>query len=229
MNSVIAQCVPSPADTRVLDIGPVAGELFFSSCTDGLEATVNLWGLRFDGAHGFEPRLVAPSGYRELEDRLRALFADRVRRLIDGEEVKVWGKKHQLVWDEIRNVTWSLSRRTQLVLFSQLLDRKKGLIAEGDLISKRLGEFKSAMNCVLAHLEGKNGEEGSGGSSQKIEESGEEDVQIFSFGEGFDWNRVYSLVSRERRRLEDGLPIYAYRKEILRQIHCQQVCLQFCL
>ena len=223
MDSVITQCMPSPEDTRVSDIGPVAGELFFSSCTDGLEATVSLWGLRFDGAHGFEPRLVAPSGYRELEDRLRVLFADRVRRLIDGEEGKVWGKKHQLVSDEIRNVTGSLSRLTRLGLCHQLLDRKKGLIAERDLISKRLGEFRSAMNCVLAHLEGKNGEEGSGGSSQKIQESGEEDVQIFSFDKGFDWNRIYRLVSRERRRLEDGLPIYAYRKEILWQIHFQQV------
>lgn len=211
----MAQCVPSPDDTRLFDSGPVAGALFFSGWSDAVEATVNLWGSRFDGAHGFEPRALVSSGEREVENRLRALFADRVRRLIDGEEVQMCRENIQRVSADINKVSVSLRQRNRLILYSQLCDRKEGLIAERDSIEKRLGEFMSAMNCVLAHLEGKNDEE----------ESGEGDVQVFRFGQGFDWNRIYSLVSRERRRLEDGLPIYAYRKEILRGIHCQQVCL----
>lgn len=130
-------------------------------------------------------------------------------RLMEGEEVKKWRKKLQSTVDEIDDVSYLLSRRNKPGVCQQLCDRKKGLSAERDLIGKRLGEFKSAMNCIQAHLEGNKDEE--------------EGVQVLKFGASFDWNRIYCLISRERRRLEDGLPIYAYRRDILQQIHLQQI------
>jgi ATP-dependent RNA helicase DHX8/PRP22 len=52
-------------------------------------------------------------------------------------------------------------------------------------------------------------------------------VNVFRFGEKFDWEKIYNLIVRERCRFEEGLPIYAYRREILQQIHHQKVLLEF--
>ncbi|KAB1210190.1 hypothetical protein CJ030_MR6G024592 [Morella rubra] len=166
VESLIAQCKPSPENSKVLRSGPVAGGLFFSQWNDALEATVNLWDLRFDGAHCFEPRLIryvsVASDIDELQDRLQTLFSDRVRRLIDGEEVKRWRKKLQDTSKEIDKVTKELRRPNSFVLGDRLLNRKKGLISEKELLAKRLGEFESAMNCILAHLQGKEERRGGG-------------------------------------------------------------------
>jgi len=48
-------------------------------------------------------------------------------------------------------------------------------------------------------------------------------VNVIRFGERFDWEKICNFIVRERSRLEEGLPIYAYRKEILQQIYHQQV------
>ncbi|XP_059309430.1 ATP-dependent RNA helicase DEAH11, chloroplastic-like isoform X2 [Lycium ferocissimum] len=42
-------------------------------------------------------------------------------------------------------------------------------------------------------------------------------------GREFDWNKVHCLMMREYRRLDDCLPIFAFREQILRQIHYHQV------
>ncbi|KAG2711971.1 hypothetical protein I3760_04G103400 [Carya illinoinensis] len=218
VESLIERCKPSPQNFKVLKFGPVAGALYYSQWTEALGVLVHLWGLRFDGAHGFEPRIIlnvsVPSDSIELRERLQTLFIDRVRRLMDGEEVKRWRKKLQRTSEEIDKITAMLSKPNRLGLCDQLYNKKKGLITERDLIAKRLVEFKSAMNCILAHLEGRKNE---------VEEIGEDAIELFRLGEVIDWNRIFSLVSRECRRLEDGLPIYAYRKEILEQVHVQQI------
>ena len=79
-------------------------------------------------------------------------------------------------------------------------------------VERRLKEFESAMQCLLKYLEGGVDVEG---------------VTVFRFDGGFDWKRIHCLIKRECRRLEDGLPIYAYRSDILQEIHYQQVCLSF--
>ena len=68
------------------------------------------------------------------------------------------------------------------------------------------------MECLLHYLE-----------ENKWEETGEAVLPIFKLEGGFDWKRVYSLIKRERRRLQEGLPIYAFRQDILQAIHFQQV------
>ena len=86
------------------------------------------------------------------------------------------------------------------------------LVDEKNLVERRLKEFESAMQCLLKYLEGGVDVEG---------------VTVFRFDGGFDWKRIHCLIKRECRRLEDGLPIYAYRSDILQEIHYQQVCLSF--
>ncbi|KAG6722000.1 hypothetical protein I3842_03G140100 [Carya illinoinensis] len=218
IESVIAQCKPSPDNSRVFQSSSVAGALYFSQWTNVLEALVNLWVSRFDGAHGFEPMVVSnisvPSDRAELRDRLQTLFTDRVRGLMDGEEVNKWRKKLQCTSDDMRKVTAMLRRPNPFLRRDHLCNKQEGLIAERDLIARRLREFESAMYCILSHLEGKR---------NALEEISDEGVELFMFSEVIDWNQVYSLISRECRRLEDGLPIYAYRKEILQHIHVQQI------
>ncbi|KAF2283943.1 hypothetical protein GH714_017447 [Hevea brasiliensis] len=46
---------------------------------------------------------------------------------------------------------------------------------------------------------------------------------VFTLEGDFDWERIHRLVLREIRRLEDGLPIYSHRQEILRKICGKQV------
>ncbi|CAK8537397.1 unnamed protein product [Lathyrus sativus] len=92
------------------------------------------------------------------------------------------------------------------------VEKKKGLDDEKSLVEKRLKEFEFAMESILQHLEESN-----------IVESGEDFVPVLSFDGNFDWKKIHSLIVRELRRLEEGLPIYAYRQEILPQIHHQQI------
>lgn len=92
-------------------------------------------------------------------------------------------------------------------------ERLKRFVDEKNLVERRLKEFESAMQCLLKYLE-------DGGDDV-------EGVKVFRFDGGFDWKRIHCLIKRECRRLEDGLPIYAYRSDILQEIHYQQVCLSF--
>lgn len=218
VKALIDQCKPAPESSKVYPSGTgvLAGTLFFHQWAPAVEAVVSFWQSRLDGAHSLVPRLnhtvVVPEDLQVLEDRLRALFAERIRRLIDGEEVKRWNEKRDRVLGEIGKVSKLLGKPKNIKLLSELKDKKKRLTCEKDLVEKRVKEFKSAMNCILAYLEGKS-----------LEEFGEDDIQVLRLKGKFDWSRIHFLILRECRRLEEGLPIYAYRQEILEQIHSQQI------
>lgn len=115
---------------------------------------------------------------------------------------------------EISRLSSSLSKPLRLGVHNELVEKKKGLVDEKNLVERRLKEFESAMQCLLKYLEGGVDVEG---------------VTVFRFDGGFDWKRIHCLIKRECRRLEDGLPIYAYRRDILQEIHYQQVYLSFFL
>lgn len=117
--------------------------------------------------------------------------------------------------DEIAEVAELLKKRNRVVVYSELEERKKVMSAERDLIAKRVREFKAGVKCILGYLEGKK------------EGKEEEGFQVFVFDGRFDWERIHRIVLREIRRLEDGLPIYAYRQQILERIHGGQVWLVF--
>lgn len=131
---------------------------------------------------------------------------------MDGKEVKRWVEERDKLSKEIAHVAKSLRTPLPIGVLEQQRHKRNGLEVEKDLVERRIKEFQCAMRCILQYLE-------------EEEEEGEEDfVPIFRFdGSSLDWKHIQSLIIRERRRLEEGLPIYAYRRDILREIHHQQV------
>ncbi|KAA8546766.1 hypothetical protein F0562_003195 [Nyssa sinensis] len=219
VDGLIAKCKSKVDNFTVSHSAFVAASLLFLQWTDALEIMVYLWEIRLDGAHLFTPWLVpnvfVPSDIEELSDRLKTLFSEHVRRLIEGDLVQNWQKKLELVSAQIATVSGSLKKRNLLNVREELLKKRTGLISERDLIEKRIKEFKSAMRCILAHLEGK-----------LSEDCGDAGVEVLKFGRYFEWgecSRIHHLLMRECHRLDDGLPIYAFRREILGQIYSQQI------
>ncbi|XP_022943236.1 ATP-dependent RNA helicase DEAH12, chloroplastic-like [Cucurbita moschata] len=213
---LMAKCNSKPDNFIVPQGGPVVAFLFFKQWVSALEAMVRFWELRLDGLHDFtpilKPRINLPSDADELHDRLRNLFAERIQRLMDGEKVQDWQKKRDLVKVQIDRISHSLRKPLGIATQFELREKRKGLIVEKDSIMRNTEEFKSAMRYILDYVEGK-----------KLELPDSEDVGVFKFDETISWNRIHSLILRECRRLEDSLPMYSCRREILRQIYSQQV------
>lgn len=103
-----------------------------------------------------------------------------------------------------------LRKRNRLLNFIDRDKKIRGLKAERERMEKRVEEFRAAMFCILGHLDG-----------SRWEGFGEE---VLGFEEaGLDWERIHHMMIRECRRLEEGLPIYGHRREILQQIRFNQV------
>ncbi|KAH7860615.1 hypothetical protein Vadar_015579 [Vaccinium darrowii] len=189
--------------------GPLALSLQFRQWIDALEATVSLWEEKLNGDHSFTPYLM-PSrcDMDRLRVRLTTLFIEHVKQLIEGDLVQTWQKKLGLVVDEIGKVKTRLRDHNSIGVYEEMTRKKVGLESEKRVIEKRIGEFKSAMECVLSFLE---------------ERLSVEDFKVIRLSSHFDWVRIHCLIKRECRRLEDGLPIYAFREDILRDIYNQQV------
>ncbi|KAJ7969446.1 ATP-dependent RNA helicase [Quillaja saponaria] len=212
VESLIAKCKSKAESFAVFPKDKVAASLFFRQWAEALEAIVCLWEFRLNGIHDFTPELISnvlvPSDMDELRDRLRTVFRDHVKGLIEGKEVKKWVEKSDRVSQEITNVSRLLETHNKLGAFNELCEKKKVRDAEKELIEKRINEFRSAMNCILNFLD---------------EKPTEEAVRVFKLDGDFNWKRMFKLIMRERHRLDDGLPIYAYRQDILLQILYQQV------
>lgn len=216
VDELFATCKLMPEKVTVLSSGPIAATLFFRQWVDTLETMVYLWELRLEGKHLFTPKLIRniimPSDEDELRSRLQTTFGNHIRAILEGEEVKKWQNELQHLSDEIAKVQGLLRKPNKIAAHEKLTSEKKGLLCDRDLISKRLKEFKSSMSCILNYLEGKH--------SQQCYD---EEIEVFRFNGDFDWSRIYHLIRRECRRLKDGLPLYAFRREILHQIHTQQI------
>ncbi|GAB4848760.1 hypothetical protein Ancab_003487 [Ancistrocladus abbreviatus] len=215
VEALIKKCKSAPDEYRVFSSGAEAGRLFYAQWNCALEAVLHLWELRFDGDHNLSPSIIpnviVPSDIDELIDRLKTLFIARIQGLIEGEIVKRWEKKVADVSNEIAGVSASLRKPNQIGTLEELQRRKKGLLSEREVIMKRMEEFKSALKFIVDHLEGKQLPEGGDG------------VKMFLFKNELNWKKIYHFIMRECRRLDDGLPIYAFRREILHQISTQQV------
>ncbi|XP_010254674.1 PREDICTED: ATP-dependent RNA helicase DEAH11, chloroplastic-like [Nelumbo nucifera] len=216
VDALLAHCTVTPDRSEVFPTDLVAAKLYFLQWSDALEAMVFFWERRLDGAHLLDPVLISnvivASDKDEQRDRIKSLFVARVHSLMEGEAVRRCQNKLQVTLDNIAGLSKRLRKQQKLATFNMLDAERKGLLAERDLISKRIREFKSAMQCILAHLEGK-----------RSGECCDDGVEIFKFHGDFDWSRIHHLMIRELRRLEDGLPVYASRQEILREIHSHQV------
>lgn len=210
VEALISKCKYKPEGFDVLSFGSVAARLYFRRWIDALEATVYFWEIRLDGVHLLTPCLMpSPCDMNKLRDRLRALFTDRVLQLMEGDLVQKWQRKLGLVMKEIDGVVALLPKLNRINVCEELLMKKAGLDSEKSLIEKRIEEFKSSMTTILNHLEGTL--------------ASCDGVELFRFRRSFEWVRIHCLIRRECRRLEDGLPIYACRQEILTEIYNQQV------
>lgn len=114
---------------------------------------------------------------------------------------------------EIRKVSGLLRKPKKVKQLDELREKRKRLQDEMGLLESKLGEFRSAIRCILACL---------GDECDKGEEE-EGEVAVFDLGKEMEWSRLHCLMVRECRRLDDGLPIYAYRREILKCIGANQV------
>ncbi|KAF5960411.1 hypothetical protein HYC85_001620 [Camellia sinensis] len=210
VEALISKCQYKPEGFDVLSFGSVAARLYFRRWIDALETTVYFWEIRLDGVHLLTPCLMpSPCDMNKLRDRLRALFTDRVSQLMEGDLVQKWQRKLGLVMKEIDGVVALLRKSNRINVCQELLMKKAGLDSEKSLIEKRIEEFKSSMTTILNHLEGTL--------------ASCDGVELFRFRRPFEWVRIHCLIRRECRRLEDGLPIYACRQEILTEIYNQQV------
>ncbi|XVE83095.1 hypothetical protein DITRI_Ditri16bG0059800 [Diplodiscus trichospermus] len=221
LQNLISQLDPSPEYFHVHTAGIFSASLFFREWTHALSSILSLWRSRLDGSHHYTPNLISnivvPSDMVKLKQNLKTLFSNHIRGLMEGELVKKWQKKLEEKSDEIANVSGQKGqkgrRHYSLGRFYELNEKKKALMAERSMISKRLKEFKGGMRSLLGCLE--DGEIGN--------EEEEEGVEVFRVDGEFDWKRIHGLISRECRRLDDGLPIYAHRQEILTRIHGEQI------
>ncbi|KAL5982312.1 hypothetical protein ACLOJK_016383 [Asimina triloba] len=216
VTDLIATCPSTVHGFCAFGPGFVAGRLFFRQWLEALEAIVHFWEQRLRGIHHLTPyfrsKLCLPLHLCELSERLRPLFVAHARGLLDGEAVVRCKKKIDSLQDEIEEVSKFLGKARKLMKSFVEQDRKQALVAEQKLLKRRLEEFRSAMGCILCHLQ------------EPKHDNSEEGLELLRFEGGeLDWDRLHNLMARERRRLEEGLPIYAHRKEILHHIHGQQV------
>ncbi|XP_027178653.1 ATP-dependent RNA helicase DEAH11, chloroplastic-like isoform X1 [Coffea eugenioides] len=215
---LVSKLTCKPESYRVSNTGPVIGSLYYQQWVEALETMVQLWEIRLNNGHSLTPRLiqnvVVSSDKDELKDQLKTLFLSRLRALMEDESVNKWEKKLEMVLNERKEVNLNLKKRKQLREFHELKKKRDGLEKEGDLIAKRIEEFKRGIQCMVDYLEGKGVDE--------VEAVGVK-VGLFMFGREFDWGKLHCLMMRECRRLDEGLPLFAFRGEIFQQIHCQQI------
>ncbi|KNA05011.1 hypothetical protein SOVF_194360 [Spinacia oleracea] len=210
---LLKNCKFHPYDV-VFEPKPFAIVLYFTQWSCARDAFVKFWESLFSGDHNLVPNLIRNvivlSDRDEVNSRLKPLFSAKLRGLDSCEEVKSWEGKLLSLEKEIAVVLASLRKHNPLQLFDELKKKKEVLRGEKELILKRIQEFKAGVRCLLTHIEGGKGN-GEGFSPYRFD------------GDGVDWPRIYYLILRECRRLRDGLPIYAYRRELLRHISSQQI------
>ncbi|XP_060183939.1 ATP-dependent RNA helicase DEAH11, chloroplastic-like [Lycium barbarum] len=203
-----------PRNWFVFTKGFILGTLYYDQWSETLEVIVELWRMKVSGDCSFVPwvkrNVEVPSDEVELKFRVKNVFLEKLKGLLGkGDVLEKWEKKLELVNVEISELSKVLKGRNNLRVCSEVLKKREGLEKERDLIKKRVDEFKRGIECIIKELEEKDGYK--------------EDLRVIKIGREFDWERVYCLMTRECRRLDDGLPIFAYREQILRQIHYHQV------
>ncbi|KAM3360524.1 ATP-dependent RNA helicase DEAH11, chloroplastic [Capsicum galapagoense] len=215
LNNLIVNLPFSPDNSSVFEnensTSFVLGTLSYVEWNHALDVMVKLWELRLSGRHCYnvsvKAKNVVLSDKDELNERLKRVFLEKMRELVDGFVVEKWKRRLDFLVNEIGKIDFLLKKRNRLGVYSELLGRKKGVEKERDLIKLRISEFKNGIKGLMDYLEGNN----------------EELIKMFSLSEEIDWNKIHYFMMRECRRLDDGLPIYGFRQQILQQIQCQQV------
>ncbi|KAH0692638.1 hypothetical protein KY290_020762 [Solanum tuberosum] len=215
LDDLIEKLPFAPRSSFVFSKGFLSGSLMYDQWSETLEVIVKLWRMRLSGSHSFTPwvkrNVEVPSDEDELKARVKMVFLEELKGLlVEGELLQKWEKKLELLRDEICELSRLLKNRNNLRVCNEFLKKREGLEKESDLIRKRIEEFKRGIECIIQQLE----------ETSLKEEGGS---RVFKIGTVFDWSKIHCLMMRECRRLDDGLPIFAFRQQILRQIHYQQV------
>ncbi|XP_078435393.1 ATP-dependent RNA helicase DEAH11, chloroplastic-like [Wolffia australiana] len=205
----------SPVSPRRIDCRTshdLACKLFFSSRADALEAAIYFWGLYLEGAHDLRVRLDSnsPVNRGEEDSRIRCLFAEHARSLLSCESARLYDRKIDDLTGAIKKLSISKIKRAPLAEFEERMARRRSMEEEGDLLRMKQGEFRAGVFSILGLLGESIAEKGQGGG-------------VYEADGKLDWDQLHCLLVRERRRLEEGLPIYAYRRKILSLIACNQV------
>ncbi|KDP40932.1 hypothetical protein JCGZ_24931 [Jatropha curcas] len=209
IETLVAECNPKPCRFNTSSSGKPIASLFFQQQADALDAYVSFWERRLAGDHFFNPEVDFKVG-EDVRERLKRVFKFYAeKKVLEGETVKkLEGKVNELsvAIDEFSGL---LRKPKSLRTYVEIEARKQHLHDERDGIVNRIEEFKGAVKCILDYLDGK-----------EVEELA---VLGFKNWKGFNWNKIHFFLLRECRRLENGLPIYGFRREILQQMHLQQV------
>ncbi|XP_027335106.1 ATP-dependent RNA helicase DEAH12, chloroplastic-like [Abrus precatorius] len=209
VEALIDKCVSKPEYFSFYPGDSVAAALNYRRWEDARDAVVWFWESRLTEVHDFSPVVASNVVDRvDLEGRLRSVFAKHVKGLMEGKEMKRWVAERERLSKEIASVRSLLGTRLPIGVNLQMMMKKKGLVTEKNLVERRIKEFECAMECVLKYLE---------------EDEVVDVLSVFSFNGSFDWKRIHCMITRECQRLDDGLPIYAYRRDIIREIHRQQI------
>lgn len=218
--NLVASLPSKPDDFCINSTGSVVCELFFYHWCGTLDAVAHLWSLRLADAHRLLPVLESslslPSDKFDVEARLKSVFAAHARKLLESDAVLKCEKKILDLKADIAKLVSRLKRRNTVRIYNELRMEQKDLEEELAQMKCRVEEFRAAVECVLVYL---------GESENALVEREEMDglVGLFKFGKEFDWRRIHCVLERECRRLQDGLPIYAWRTAILRTIKLNQV------
>ncbi|CAL0320377.1 unnamed protein product [Lupinus luteus] len=215
--AVISECNSKPENTSFSGGDRVTAVLGFRQWCDALDAVGWFWQSRLKELHDLTPELTSSvltrSHMHELERRLKNLFSYHVKCLMEGKEVKRLSVEIERLSKEIESVSKMLSKPLPIPVYNQRKEKKKGFETEKKLIEKRVREFKNAMECLVKKFE----------EEEENNEDEESVVSVFKFEGRLDWMKVHCIITRERRRLEEGLPIYAYRTDIIQNVHSQQI------
>ncbi|XP_074268675.1 ATP-dependent RNA helicase DEAH12, chloroplastic-like [Silene latifolia] len=214
---LIKQCCTTPPDTfSYRESGSLAGKLFFTEWTAALNAVVLIWETRLAGSHKFTPTLefnvTVPSDVDELNSRLRPVFSRFIQASLSCEVMLKLEAKKQGLWEEIKRISEVLRKQQPMNVYEELDYKRKRLKDEKGMILKRIEEFKGAMECIKCYIHG-----------LELNLEFDDRPPAFRFKPGLDWARIYSLIMRECRRFEDGLPIYVDRRELLKLVQGQQI------
>ncbi|CAI0422099.1 unnamed protein product [Linum tenue] len=222
VNALISECAAPSCRRTVFSTGAVTASIHISAWAQARSCMAKLWERRLSGDHCFTPdlrsRMMVPSDSEELRRDLGAVFADYVRSLVTGEEVGKLESEVESKLGEIEEVSRQLKAKkgVRFDVYTELSNKKKVLVSELEVTEKRLKEFMAAMRCILKYIDGGK-LEGTAAEAEGV------DIEPFLLQGEVDWVKIHRLILREIHRLQDGLPIYAHRREILARIRDSQI------
>jgi ATP-dependent RNA helicase DHX8/PRP22 len=207
----------APDSLSVFSSGRDAARLLFRSLPAAAAAARELWSLRLEGLHLLTPHLPNSAVAAHAFPLISSLFASHASRLLESDLVSRSAARSAELAASIQSVRHRLCARNKFSDFDQLDLQKKTLETQKDLVDAKIAEYKASMRLIRrAMLRGTDEEE------EEVEEEG---VDVFGIGEceDVDFVRLHMMMLRECWRLNEGLPIYAYRRKILNHIYNNQV------